>query len=39
MGIAFWNKVLTNLAAEHTALFSDQADIGSSNDGTSTETE
>jgi hypothetical protein len=29
VGIAFWNK----------ALFSDQAEIGSSNDGTSTETE
>ena len=39
VGIAFWNNVLTNLAAEHTALFADQAEIGSSNDGTSTETE
>jgi len=37
--IAFWNNVLTNLAAEHTTLFADQAKIGSSNNGTSTETE
>jgi hypothetical protein len=39
VGIAFWNNILTNLAAEHTALFADQAEIGSSNDGTSNETE
>jgi len=39
LGIAFWNNVLTNLAAEHTVLFSDQNEIRSSNDGTSTETE
>jgi hypothetical protein len=39
VGIAFWNNVLTNLAAEHIALFADQAEIGSSNDGTSIETE
>ncbi len=39
VGIAFWNNILTNLAAEHNALFSDQVEIGSSNDGTSTKTE
>jgi hypothetical protein len=37
--LAFWYNVLTNLAAEHTALLSDQAEIGTSNDGTSTETQ